>query len=142
MLTTVLILLAGTVGAGWIAPAARALVALAAITTGIVMLVTSGGEPSSALAAAVLMAAGSVALGGLYFSPRIRLAFGFVTALPFAFVAVAALPLLQSAETSATASDLVWMAGAGVVALLALCVGRPERSESSSRQSSEISGSD
>lgn len=129
MLTTVMILLAMTVAAGWISSFARALVALGAIGTGVVMLVMSGGEPENALAAAVLMAAGSVALGGLYFRSRIRLAFGLVTALPFAFVAVAALPLTRAAETSATAHDLVWLAGAGVVALVALSLGRAETKE-------------
>ncbi len=125
MLTTVFVLLAAVVAAGWISSRARALVAFVTIAVGIALAVSSDADPLPALSAAVLMAAGSVALGGMYFGPGTRIAFGLVTAAPFAFVAFAAWPLAGAAPTSESGTDLVLLACAGVVALIALSVGRP-----------------
>ena len=131
MLTTVFIFLAATIAAGWISARARALVAFASILVGIVLIATSGSSPHAALGAAALMAAGSVALGGMYFGPRVRVAFGIVTALPFVFVALAALPLTRVADTAQQGMDLVLLAGAAVIALIALSSGRPKVREDS-----------
>ena len=127
MLTSVIVTLALLVAAGWVNARARIVLAFAAIVGGVVLIVVSGSTPQGALGASVLLASGSVALGGLFFRPTP--AFGLVTSLPFAFVALAAWPLMGSAETSEVGTNLVLLALAGVVALIALCVGRSTRTD-------------
>ncbi len=129
MLTSVIVTLALLVAAGWVNARARIVLAFAAIVGGVVLIVVSGSTPQGALGASVLLASGSVALGGLFFRPKPRIAFGLVTSLPFAFVALAAWPLMGSAETSEVGTNLVLLALAGVVALIALCVGRSTRTD-------------
>lgn len=127
MLTFVLIFLAVAVGAGWFSTRSRILVAFAAIVAGVVALIAFESGPATALGASALMASGSVSLGGMYFTSKVRLAFGVVTALPFAFVAATAWSLSRAPSAPEGAVDLVILAAAAVVALIALSMGRNQR---------------
>jgi hypothetical protein len=127
MLTFVLVFLAAAVAAGWFDTRARILVAFAAIVAGVGVLIAFESGSAAALGAAVLMASGSVSLGGMYFSSKVRLAFGAVTALPFAFVAATAWSLSRAPSAPEGAQDLLILAAAAVVALLALSMGRNQR---------------